>query len=253
MHRMSISNATIRTGTAGWSIPSASKPLFPEQGSHLQRYARTFGCAEINSSFYKSHQASTYAAWAAQTPESFRFSAKLPQTITHAQRLRRVRKQLEQFLGEVAGLEQRLSVLLVQLPPSLAFEARAVGNFFELFRALHSGAIVCEPRHASWFTSSAEKLMTEWHICRAAADPARFAGADACGAWPEVYYHRWHGSPRMYWSHYSTEWIELQSAAALTLPGTAERWFVFDNTAGGGAIPNAWQFQASCRILNKPA
>jgi uncharacterized protein YecE (DUF72 family) len=242
----------IRTGTAGWSIPAASQPLFHHEGSHLTRYARHFSCAEVNSSFYRSHSASTYASWAAQTPERFRFAVKLPQSITHDRRLRRARPALEHFLQEVAGLEHRLSVLLVQLPPSLSFESRTVGNFFELFRALHSGAIVCEPRHASWFDATAEQVLMDWHICRAAADPAKHAGAETCGGWPgdaqdardAVRYYRWHGSPRMYWSTYPSTWIAQQGALALAQPVQCEQWFVFDNTAGGGAIANAWEFQA---------
>lgn len=250
---------TLRAGTAGWSIPSACKSSFPEDGSHLSRYARHFDCVEINSSFYKRHQPMTYASWAVQTPTHFRFAAKVPQSITHDARLRRSRALLEAFLGEVAGLEQRLAVLLIQLPPSLPFESRPVGSFFELFRALHAGRIVCEPRHTSWFTPAAERLLQTWHICRVAADPARIPGAGSWGGWsvvappdaPDaVYYHRCHGSPRMYWSRYSSACIERMGTYAMTLPDTAERWFIFDNTAGGHAIPNALAFQQRCSAMS---
>lgn len=242
----------VRIGTAGWSIPTASKPHFPSEGSHLQRYAQAFICAEINSSFYKSHRSSTYAAWAAQTPATFRFAVKLPQVITHTGRLRRAREPLMRFLGEVEGLEERLGVLLVQLPPSMAYEARPVGNFFELLRALHAGSIVCEPRHASWFTPAAERAMRDWHIGRVAADPAHFTNADVCGGWRDpgasdvVLYHRWHGSPRMYWSRYSGPWLQAMAQQTLALPDAVDRWFIFDDTAGGAATDNALEFQALC-------
>ncbi len=36
-------------GTAGWSIPRAAGVHFTGLGTHLQRYARTLRCAEINS------------------------------------------------------------------------------------------------------------------------------------------------------------------------------------------------------------
>jgi uncharacterized protein YecE (DUF72 family) len=242
----------MRVGTAGWSIPTATRSQFPAEGSHLQRYAQMFGCAEINSSFYKSHRPSTYAAWAAQTPPAFRFAVKLPQAITHAGRLRRAHEPLVRFLGEVEGLGDRLGALLVQLPPSLAFEARPVGNFFELLRALHAGSIVCEPRHVSWFVPAADRVMRDWHIGRVAADPSRFTNADICGGWCDldasdmVLYHRWHGSPRMYWSRYSGAWVQARAQQAKALPDTVEHWFIFDNTAGGGAAENALEFQALC-------
>jgi hypothetical protein len=52
----------IRVGTAGWSIRQASPFRFDSPGTHLQRYARHFRCAELNSSFYRPHRAATYAS-----------------------------------------------------------------------------------------------------------------------------------------------------------------------------------------------
>ncbi len=92
--------------------------------------------------------------------------------ITHEARLKRARKPLEQFLTEVAGLGTKLGPLLIQLPPSLEFDSRVARTFFGLLRQLHAGAIACEPRHASWFTSQANNLLIEQHIGRVAADPA---------------------------------------------------------------------------------
>ena len=60
------------------------------------------GCAEINSSFHRSHRVEVYRRWAAQTPPGFRFSVKLPRSITHDGRLRRAREPLRRFL--VIGL-----------------------------------------------------------------------------------------------------------------------------------------------------
>jgi uncharacterized protein YecE (DUF72 family) len=57
-------------------------------------------------------------------PEDFRFSAKLPKTITHKQRLIDAEALLESFLSEINGLGAKLAVILVQLPPSLAFDPR---------------------------------------------------------------------------------------------------------------------------------
>src|SRR5918993_2432455 len=69
-------------GTAGWSIPRAVAHEFTASGSHLERYARVLNGAEINSSFHRPHARAVYARWAAATPDDFRFSVKLPRTIT---------------------------------------------------------------------------------------------------------------------------------------------------------------------------
>lgn len=243
--------AAVRIGTAGWGLPRDSASAFPGEGQHLHRYARVLGVAEINSSFHRPHQPAVYARWAAATPPGFRFSAKLPRAITHEGRLRRARAPLQQFLSEVAGLGDRLAVLLVQLPPSFAYEARPVRSFFGLLAGLYGGAVVCEPRHASWFTPAADAALAAMQVSRAAADPARWPEAALPGGWmgPQgdgagaVLYHRWHGSPRLYWSHYEADWLRRQADALARWPAGSDRWCIFDNTAGGGAIANALALQ----------
>src|SRR5687767_4510739 len=109
-----------------------SAPSFSQEGTHLDRYARLFMAAEINSSFHRPHAETTYRKWAERTPAGFLFSVKLPRTITHDLKLRRARLPLERFLGESAGLGNRRGPLLVQLPPSFAFDARVVARFLDL-------------------------------------------------------------------------------------------------------------------------
>ncbi len=240
-------------GTAGWSIPKPAKALFPGSGQHLERYAQVLNCAEINSSFYRSHRREVYERWAAQTPPGFRFSVKLPRSITHHGRLRRARAPLQSFLAEAAGLGDRLAVLLVQLPPSFAFEARPVRNFFSLLCELHSGAVVCEPRHASWFTPTADRVLAALKVSRAAADPARWPQAAQPAGWlgprgdgrGAVLYHRWHGSPRMYWSRYEPPWLSERAVELKAWPPKTDCWCIFDNTAGGGATSNALDLLAA--------
>jgi uncharacterized protein YecE (DUF72 family) len=134
--------------TAGWSIPRACATRLPGDGTHLGRYARVLRGTEIDTSFYRDHAPATYARWAKQTPRHFRFAVKLPGRITHAGGLRAARRPLQEFLAGVAGLGRRLGPLIVQLPPSLGFEARVARTFFTVFRELHAGAVACEPRHA---------------------------------------------------------------------------------------------------------
>lgn len=242
-------------GTAGWSLPRSEAASFPGEGSHLERYARVLNCVEINSSFYRRHDRRVYERWAEQTPPGFRFSVKLPRLITHDQRLRRVAIPLDDFLGDVCGLGERLAVLLVQLPPSLVFELRTVRNFFERLSKACSCSIVCEPRHESWFSPAADAALERLEVSRAAADPARWPVAAHPGGWlgPEgdgngaVVYHRWHGSPRMYWSRYGTEWIEERCQDLMAWPSDTDCWCVFDNTAGGGAVTNGLELRSAWR------
>ena len=237
-------NERILIGTAGWSIPRASATHFPAEGSHLARYSQGLRAVEINSSFYRPHSVATYARWAAATPPGFRFAIKLPRTITHELELRRSRPLLERFLSETDGLGDKRGPILVQLPPSHVFDARVVGRFFDLFRARFSGSLVCEPRHATWLTSAADRLLAGYEVARVAADPARAPGADVPGGWNGLVYYRLHGSPRTYWSRYSAEYLDGLSRCLQTAAKTVDSWCVFDNTAAGAAIENAWELQS---------
>lgn len=233
--------STIRVGTAGWSIPQGAAASFPEGGSHLERYGGRFRCVEINSSFYRPHRRATYTKWRASVPRGFRFSVKVPRTITHEARLRDVDAPLKAFLDEVRCLEDALGPILVQLPPSLAFDPEVAERFLVVLRGLHLGDVVLEPRHLSWFGAMPDQLLTTYRIARVAADPACCPAAAVPGGSSELRYWRLHGSPKMYLSPYGER---IRSLASVLEPGD---WCIFDNTAAGAAIVDALNLDGELR------
>jgi uncharacterized protein YecE (DUF72 family) len=227
----------IFVGSAGWNIPRVHKERFAAEGSGLQRYASRLNAAEINSSFYRSHAVNTYERWSASVPRGFRFAVKMPRVITHERALLRAREPLTRFLDEIAGLRAALGPLLVQLPPSHAFESRRVGRFLALLRGLFEGDVVCEPRHDSWTSAAATKILTENRVARVAADPPRAGGLEQPGGWPGIVYFRWHGSPKPYFSPYTEE--QLRELAVKLSRSSVATWCIFDNTGSGAAAGNA--------------
>lgn len=236
-------------GTAGWSIPRAAAGHFRGEGTHLRRYAQVLPCAEINSSFHRPHAAETYRRWAASTPPSFRFAVKIPRTVTHDRELRATRPLLERFLEESAGLGRKRGPLLVQLPPSLAFDRRVATRFLDLLRAHFDGHVVCEPRHPTWFAPAADALLVGYEVARVAADPPPAPGAERPGGWSGLMYYRLHGSPRKYWSRYDADALTQLADALRRVPPRVDAWCVFDNTASGAALENAYEL---VRFLGAP-
>lgn len=239
-----MTSAPVLVGCAGWSLPRAVQDAFVAGDSHLARYATRFPVTEINSSFHRPHQRSLYEKWAASVPQDFRFSAKLPRTITHEQRLVGCDTLLDEFLAQAGGLGAKLACLLVQLPPSFAFDAGVVEAFLQLLRNRFAQGIALEPRHASWFEASPDALLRSWQVARVLADPVRHDTARAPGGWPQRVYLRLHGSPRVYYSSY--EPAILQSLATRLRQASedgAESWCIFDNTASGAAAGNALELQ----------
>ncbi len=235
----------VRIGCAGWSLSRSAQGAFGQGNSVLQRYATRLPMVEVNSSFYRPHLPSTYARWAASVPDDFRFAVKMPRSISHEHRLRDAMPPLQRFLDGVLALGHRLGPLLLQLPPSLAYEPATAEGFLQGLRARTQVDVACEPRHPSWFTTEADALLSDHGVARVAADPARASSAAIPGGDRTWSYWRWHGQPQIYRSAYSEQAL-AGLARELELESDTQRsvWFVLDNTALGHATSNALRLQA---------
>lgn len=234
----------MRVGTAGWALPREVQDRFGPGDSHLARYASVFPVTEINSSFHRPHRPALYEKWAASVPAGFRFCAKLPKTITHERRLTGCEGLVEEFLSQARGLGDKLACLLVQLPPSFAFDATLAAAFLHMLRRRWDGGLAMEPRHATWFEADADALLRAHEVARVLADPVRHAAGAAPGGWPGRIYLRLHGSPRMYYSSYEAGLLQaLARRIRAAEEAGAEVWCIFDNTASGAATGDALALQ----------
>jgi uncharacterized protein YecE (DUF72 family) len=77
-----------------------------------------------------------------------------------------------------------------------------VRPFFETVRACFDEDVVCEPRHASWFTADVDAFLVEHRIARVPADPKPHPSPGIPGGLTVLVYCRLHGSPKMYYSAY---------------------------------------------------
>jgi uncharacterized protein YecE (DUF72 family) len=249
-----VAPGLIRVGCAGWSLPREVQAQFGPGDSHLQRYATRFGASEINSSFHRPHARWVWERWADSVPSAFRFSVKLPRTITHERKLIECEDLLAAFLADAAPLGEKLGCLLVQLPPSLAFDAAVATRFLSALRARSGGDIALEPRHATWFTPQADTLLAAHRVARVLADPVRHDPGRAPGGWPPLVYVRLHGSPRMYYSAYGHPVLD---ALARRMAQAADEgravWCIFDNTASGAATGDALHVLKALQALRSTA
>jgi uncharacterized protein YecE (DUF72 family) len=151
---------------------------------------------------------------------------------------------LDAFLSQAGGLGDKLACLLVQLPPSFAFDAEDGAAFLALLRERFAGALALEPRHASWFTAEADALLRDFEFARVLADPVRHDAGRWPGGWPQRVYLRLHGTPRMYYSSYEVPLLQALADRMLQAQADgAEVWCMFDNTASGAAAGDALVLQ----------
>jgi uncharacterized protein YecE (DUF72 family) len=210
----------------------------------LERYCQELNCCEINSSFYRPHKKETWVRWAQSVPAHFRFSVKMPKSITHVAKLACNSDVLSAFLQQIAFLDEKLGPILIQLPPSLEFDDSVTTKFLTLLRKSYSGEVVLEPRHLSWFDDRVNDLLAAYQVARVAADPACAPAAVDPGGISSLAYFRLHGSPRRYYSPYSAEFLDELFSKVQKLASAARVWCIFDNTASGAAIQNALALNA---------
>jgi uncharacterized protein YecE (DUF72 family) len=111
----------VHIGTMGWSYPFWAENFYPKGVSpsgYLGEYSKHLDTVEIDSTFYRIPSRTTFQKWKEQTPDSFLFSAKFPQIITHKKMLVDCEREVELFIERTATLENKLGPLLLQFPPA---------------------------------------------------------------------------------------------------------------------------------------
>lgn len=228
---------TVRIGISGWTYKGWRGIFYPEklaQKRELAFAARAFPTIEINGTFYSLQRPSSYAKWAAETPEGFVFAIKGSRYITHLRRLREVRTALANFFASgVLKLESKLGPFLWQFPPNFRFDAELLEDFFTLLprdteaaaelatehEPWLKGRVFLEPerrrplrhameiRHRSFVTPEFVRLLRRHRVALVCADTVE---------WPRLLdvtadflYLRLHGSKELYASGYDDEALDV--------------------------------------------
>jgi uncharacterized protein YecE (DUF72 family) len=149
----SVGGMKLWAGTSGFQYKEWKGKFYPEkmpERAMLPFYAEHFGSTEINYSFRQIPGEKTIGAWAAATPERFKFSFKAPQRITHFAKLRGCLDTVEALAEAIRPLGEKLGVVLYQLPPTFKKDAPLLTEFLgSLPRDLKAAF---EFRHESWFS-----------------------------------------------------------------------------------------------------
>lgn len=228
----------VRIGLAGWSeAVSRYRRHFPSEGTGLARYAGTFDFVEVNVTFYRAVREATLVGWSEQTPPDFRFSIKINRAVTHAARLS-PNARLDDALLPVRTLGDKVAALLVQLPPTLDFDAERAEAFLVRLRNAYAGMVAWEPRHPGWDDARATDLLAAHGVTRVLTEiPGPDTPHSSTGC-----YVRLHGTPRRYRSSYSD--ADLSALATWLAECSGPAYVVFDNTAGPAGVANAMTLQS---------
>jgi uncharacterized protein YecE (DUF72 family) len=249
----------VRIGISGWSYPGWRGTFYPpglRAGDQLPYVAQRMNSVEVNRSFYALQRPSTYAAWAAATPDDFVLAVKGGRFLTHMKKLSGVEVPLANFLASgVLALGAKLGPLLWQLPPVLGFdEARLVGFLAMLPRTTGHAARLAEG-HDDHLTGRALttvdvdrplrhalEVRHPSYACEAFVDLARHhhvavVVADTAGRWPfldvataDFAYARLHGDAELYVSGYDDAALDAWAERVRSWTASGRDAYVyFDN------------------------
>jgi len=173
-------------GTSGYSYKEWKGNFYPEKlpaKEMLSYYASRLPAVEINNTFYRLPQKSMLENWKEQVPENFRFSVKASQRITHFKRLKDVAEETRYLIEAVSVLEDRLGVILFQLPPNMKKDFERLEMFVNQLPEGTRAAF--EFRHPTWFDDDVLELLRSKNqaLCTSDTDDLPATNIDKTADW----------------------------------------------------------------------
>jgi uncharacterized protein YecE (DUF72 family) len=258
---ISLGAGRVLVGTCGYSYKDWIGPFYPERtkpGEMLPFYARRFSAVEIDSTYYRIPSSATFASMAKRTPPDFRFSVKVPGSLTHVvAQAQGVTDDARLFRENLAPLVQsgKLAAALMQFPQSFRPSTSSEAYLRELREALPGISLVAEFRSREWQRAQTLDLLAELQIAWCNVDEPQFAGllrpsSDVVGP---LGYVRLHGRNYKKWFRgdaaeryeysYSVEELAPWTARVADIAAQACQTYVFfNNHRFGQAAGNAQTF-----------
>jgi len=201
-------------------------------------YCQHFDTYEFNGSFYKPPTVRILENWYKKAPEHFIFSVKAPKEITHIKKFTDCKELISDFYTICdTGLKEKLGCVLFQFPPSYSFTEERLHNIIANLNPKFQNVI--EFRHVSWWIDEVWNLFMKNNITFCSVSHPQLPET-IFDTFPLVYI-RLHGTPKMFYSGYSSE--QLEDIKNKTIGKNA--FVYFNNTASEEGILNALELKTS--------
>ncbi|EEF60727.1 DUF72 domain-containing protein [Pedosphaera parvula] len=152
-------------GTSVWSYKDWGSAFYPgnlPQTHHFAYYATQFPTVEINNSFYRLPTPKTVAGWRDSAPEAFMYAVKGSRFITHMKKLANLGGALDTFFERIEPLQQKISIILWQLPRLLHKDVSRLDDFLGQLPNHYRYAV--EFRHVSWEDEAVFKVLKKHEV-----------------------------------------------------------------------------------------
>ncbi|MEN6373208.1 MAG: DUF72 domain-containing protein [Smithella sp.] len=236
-------------GCSGFSYNQWQGTFYPDgipKDEWLAHYCTVFSSVELNVTFYRLPKQETFDKWMRQTPSNFSFSIKGSRFITHVKRLKEPDEYLERFFDAALHLNEKLKVVLWQLPPSLSINMARLAKFL-LLLSKYKVRNTLEFRNKSWLTEEVYDLCKKHNVGLCMADWPEFI--DELPLTADFVYIRRHGRSGDYTACYTQEELKMDAGRIRKYLRDGRDVFIyFNNDAFGFAPQNA---QELWKIINE--
>ncbi len=228
----------IHIGTSGWHYKHWLGTFYPEgtkAKSQFAEYLKSFDTVELNNSFYRLPDRSTFVNWSMAVKDGFVFSVKASRFITHMKKLKDVGDSVTAFIEHASGLGANLGPILFQLPPLWKPNLQRLEEFLKV---LPTGQrFTMEFRQQDWYQPGVFELLRKYNcaFCIYELD-GHFSPLEVTA---DFVYVRLHGPGRKYQGSYSEDVLQEWSARCKVWAQDRDVYVYFDNDEQGFAGFNA--------------
>lgn len=239
----------IRIGCSGWHYQHWISRFYPARypaSRMLEFYTQNFDTVEINNSFYKLPEISTFESWRNSTPQNFQFAVKASRFITHNKKLKQPENALENFLPRAEALDKKLGPILFQLPPKWRINLSRLDDFLAVLPKYHRYAF--EFRESSWNTPDTFALLRRHNAAYCIFELAGFnTPLEVTANWAYV---RLHGPGGKYQGSYSHSALRVWASRIVEWSKELRAIYVyFDNDDSAYAAHNAIELR---QLVSEP-
>jgi uncharacterized protein YecE (DUF72 family) len=229
----------LHVGTSGWQYAHWRSVFYPKgvpQRRWLAWYAERFSTVELNNSFYRLPERSSFERWREETPKGFVFAVKASRFLTHVRRLRDPQQPVALLLERARGLGDKLGPILVQLPPTMKADPERLDATLRSFP--EDVRVAVELRDRSWFSDEIRDILTRHRAALCLADsPVLETPHWRTASWGFVRFHWGDGDPQ---PCYREEVLDRWAKRIAELwPSRAHVYTYFNNDGRGCALRDA--------------
>jgi uncharacterized protein YecE (DUF72 family) len=239
-----------RIGCSGWQYKHWRGNFYPAmlpQKSWLEYYAQHFDTVEINNTFYRLPESSSFEEWRRRAPRGFEYAVKASRFLTHMKKLKDPDGPIARFFDRAHYLGRAFGPVLFQLPPRWPVNLERLATFLDALPSRRRYAI--EFREPSWYAGEVLKLLEAHRVALCLHDmPGSQSDRLVTGRFVYVRFHGSRGG-RKYAGTYSDQ--ALDSWAGWLSDRLREGvgvYAYFNNDAQGYAPRDAVRLRENIRV-----